>query len=372
MKRNDTMITMLDNLDKTGSQYTAAAGFDMVIDNVVRMIRQKDADGKNIYFNTIEEFGKYLLSKKNMSCSIEMETQEEKIGGNMAIFSNALGTLGVQVDCIGSMGYPEIHPLFLKMNKNCRLYNICKTANCSALEFNDGKVMLSSMDVLNELNWELLLDRIDQNQLISIFQNSQLIALLNWSELMGATRLFTAVYENTIEDTYPQKEKFVLIDLSDASRKPEEEILKILKLGEQFTPYRTTIFSMNENECRLVYHALFQSEANDIEEMGKKISETLKIDNLIVHLLDRSYGYRNGNMFLKQGYYTEKPRISTGGGDNFNAGVCLGFLHHLEIEECLQLGNAASGYYVRTAKSPTAKQLHRFITTERISDNSGR
>ena len=53
--------------------------------------------------------------------------------------------------------------------------------------------------------------------------------------------------------------------------------------------------------------------------------------------------------------------ISTGAGDRFNAGFCLGRILGFDLHECLCAGVSASGYYIQTAQSPTAKQLSEFI-----------
>jgi sugar/nucleoside kinase (ribokinase family) len=61
------------------------------------------------------------------------------------------------------------------------------------------------------------------------------------------------------------------------------------------------------------------------------------------------------------GPFVQEPKISTGAGDHFNAGFCLGRMLGLGLEESLCTGVATSGYYVRTAISPSAKQLSEFI-----------
>lgn len=355
------ILAILENAMETGSSVTAAAGFDMVVDSVVRAVRWKNDKCPSTYFETIEEFGKHLISKKNMSCSIEIELQQEKIGGNMAIFSNSLGSLGVSTHCIGSMGYPKTEPVFLGMNENCILHSVGRTGQCNALEFNDGKVMLSSMDNLKEITWETISERLGKEAVTGYFRDSQLAALLNWSEMPGATLLFQKVFENCIKPGKKDKKKWLLMDLSDASRKSEQELLEVLSLGEQFADYRTTVFSMNENECRLIYQALFHGEAGSRREMGREISRQLRIDYLILHLPDCAYGYKSGIVEKEEGYYTPTPKLSTGGGDNFNAGLCFGLLHGLTLAESLHLGNAVSGYYVRTGASPNIPQLCDFI-----------
>ena len=62
------------------------------------------------------------------------------------------------------------------------------------------------------------------------------------------------------------------------------------------------------------------------------------------------------------GPFVQQPKISTGAGDHFNAGFCLGQVLGFTLEQSLCVGVATSGYYVRSAESPTAAQLAEFIT----------
>src|SRR6202035_5979856 len=59
--------------------------------------------------------------------------------------------------------------------------------------------------------------------------------------------------------------------------------------------------------------------------------------------------------------YTDNPQISTGAGDHFNAGFCLGLLLGGDLEANILLGVATSGYYVRESKSPTLALLIGFV-----------
>ena len=50
-------------------------------------------------------------------------------------------------------------------------------------------------------------------------------------------------------------------------------------------------------------------------------------------------------------FFVSDPKISTGAGDNFNAGFCAAQLLELDLESSVILANAVSGYYVRTGTS---------------------
>jgi sugar/nucleoside kinase (ribokinase family) len=60
---------------------------------------------------------------------------------------------------------------------------------------------------------------------------------------------------------------------------------------------------------------------------------------------------------MVEGPFTPKPLITTGAGDHFNSGFCLGRLLGLDNWMSVLTGVTTSGYYVRTAQSPTIAQL---------------
>ncbi|MEY3274863.1 MAG: hypothetical protein RL153_128, partial [Verrucomicrobiota bacterium] len=58
-----------------------------------------------------------------------------------------------------------------------------------------------------------------------------------------------------------------------------------------------------------------------------------------------------------EGPVCKKPRITTGAGDHFNSGFCLGKLLGLSNADAVLCGVSTSGHYVRTAKSPSVADL---------------
>ena len=69
----------------------------------------------------------------------------------------------------------------------------------------------------------------------------------------------------------------------------------------------------------------------------------------------------NEELFWINGPKCEKPKKSTGGGDNFNAGFCLGWLNDLSWGDCVALAVCTSGFYVRNTFSPNIVQLSTFM-----------
>ena len=105
-------------------QKKITAGFDGFIDTIVRVIKEKQDHKPSTLFSTIKEFGNYIVEKQGASLSLEIEERSSKLGGNMPIMANALGRLGIAVNCIGALGYPQIHPVFKQLSSNCHLVQL--------------------------------------------------------------------------------------------------------------------------------------------------------------------------------------------------------------------------------------------------------
>ena len=64
-----------------------------------------------------------------------------------------------------------------------------------------------------------------------------------------------------------------------------------------------------------------------------------------------------GQASCVKGLFTARPKITTGAGDHFNAGFCLGKLLGFNNAQAVLTGVSTSGHYVRTAESPRVSDL---------------
>ena len=109
MKNNiKRIIKQIQDAEFTLQGKQVTIGFDGFIDSIVRVVKDRKDQDNFTTFNDMGEFGNYIVSKKGKSCSLELDEQTTKIGGNMPIFAMALGSFGVNVNCIGAMGYPDV------------------------------------------------------------------------------------------------------------------------------------------------------------------------------------------------------------------------------------------------------------------------
>ena len=91
--------------------------------------------------------------------------------------------------------------------------------------------------------------------------------------------------------------------------------------------------------------------------MVAEINRQLPVSTLVVHPVSYALASSQQIVSLVEGPYVQKPLITTGAGDHFNSGFCLGKLLGLDNEMSVLTGVTTSGHYVRTAQSPTIDDL---------------
>jgi hypothetical protein len=91
--------------------------------------------------------------------------------------------------------------------------------------------------------------------------------------------------------------------------------------------------------------------------LAREIHGRLPLHTLAVHPVTYALAISDGQVEVVDGPFVPHPAITTGAGDHFNAGFCLGKLLGLQNALCLLLGVCTSGYYVRYGRSPTVEGL---------------
>ena len=87
------------------------------------------------------------------------------------------------------------------------------------------------------------------------------------------------------------------------------------------------------------------------------IQKRAPVDSLVVHPVSYALAVGGGAVSIVDGPFVEKPLITTGAGDHFNSGFCLGKLLGFDNAACVLTGVTCSGFYVRSAQSPFIEDL---------------
>ncbi|MGL6202158.1 MAG: hypothetical protein ACRC3H_24855 [Lachnospiraceae bacterium] len=330
------------------------AGFDGFSDSSARLVR-KTANGSEParMFETIREFGEFLISKAEKSCSLEMQVESRHLGGNMPFLSQGASALGLEVASIGMMGAGgEVEEPFRQLP--CTLYPFAASAQSTCLEFQDGKVLLAPTCSLPREPWSMVMEA-TKNKAPELFARADLMALVNWSELPFAQELWSAVYDNALAGHKSDRQRFAFFDLCDIVRKTTVEIKQVLKLIEQFSSKRTTILSLNENEAHELGRQLSDG-TSDLVQIGTGLQKKYEIDQILIHTIHKSILVSEAGIFIKDTDFIREPKRSTGAGDHFNAAACFAVVMGLEENDRLLLANRFAGLYVAEGQTPTLER----------------
>ena len=346
-------------------------GFDGFADSIIHIVDKRTSPFDYEPIATMSRFAEKIAAAAGKSSNYELITAQQKLGGNGPIMANALVAAGAKVTYVGGIGRPAIHPSFQEFADRCEsCLSLADPGFTDALEFADGKLMMGKHENTKLVNPDAIKEQIGTDRMIEIFQQSKLVAMVNWTML-----LYTSdIWKYLLADVFPKVQwgqagkQFVFIDLTDPEKRTTEALVEAVGLLQQMEKYTNVVLGLNYKEAQQVAAALnlavtAHSEVG-IEELAQAIRSALDLHGVCVHpragaaaCMKTDQGVRTASF---EGPYVQKPKLSTGAGDNFNAGFCLGLLADMGLEECLCAGTATSGLYVRQAASPTVPQLIEF------------
>ncbi len=344
-------------------------GFDGFVDEIIHVV-DKRLDSENFTrIDTIGDFAKRIEKASGLSTNIELISVNKKIGGNGPIMCNALSKHDAKITYIGSLGYPTMNDVFNGLQGNITIHTIANSGHTDAVEFYDGKLMLGKMTSLNNVNYERLIKIVGKEKLISILNEVDLFATVNWSMLPHMTELWQELIKNILPELKPRKTKpCMFIDLADPEKRENKEIKEALDLIKEFKSHFKVVIGLNKKEAFEVAKVLelFDSESLtnmqvSMEDLNMALYKYIQVDSVVIHPVDRSCTVIDNKYYEELGPYISKPKLTTGAGDNFNAGFVLGLLLGLNPDEALLTGMATSGFYVRQARSPKFDELISFI-----------
>jgi hypothetical protein len=220
--------------------------------------------------------------------------------------------------------------------------------------------MLGKHQSLRQMNWENIKARFGADKFAAKLAGSELVGFVNWTMLTAMSDIWRAVLRD-ICPTLPAPRRRLFIDLADPEKRTHADILAALDLITAFQKYFDVTLGLNEKEGYEIGDHLGivtkEKSPQDLLNLCKAIHQRLKLDSVVIH--PTAYAVASGadGGAIVEGPFTSKPKITTGAGDHFNSGFCLGKLLGFPTELCLLTGVTTSGYYVRTGESPTIPNL---------------
>jgi hypothetical protein len=355
------------------SKAPVLVGLDGFVDNIIDVVDKRVDALRYERVELIAQLGERITRAAGLSCNIELVVRQVKLGGNGPIMANAMIEGGFGVTYIGNLGRESIHPVFADMALRCAAcYSLADAAHTDALEFRDGKLMLGKHESLKDVTYERVVEVVGAKRLEELWAKSHLIALTNWTMLSHQTDIWRKLLRDMRGVKTPPG-AILFVDLADPEKRPAKEIAEAVQLLKSFRSSHRVVLGVNQKESMEVGGALgLKFQQDEIERNAVSLRKFLDLDAVVVHPAKNAACATEKSSACLAGPYCANPKLTTGAGDNFNAGFCAGLLAGLEPAELLACGTATSGFYVRNARSAASQERVVFLEqwAERLGDAS--
>ena len=343
---------------------TAFVGLDGFVDEILHVVDKRDSAVSFQRLATISQLAGRVAAAAGKSTNLETVNLVTKLGGNGPIMANALASFGLKVTYLGNLGWPNLHPVFADFAKHADVHSIAEPGHTDALEFDDGKVMIGKISSLNDVNWANIQSRYGRDKFAAQLTGADLVGFVNWTMLtyMGQ------IWEATLKEICPAikgKRRVMFFDLADPEKRKPDDIRQALKTIAEFGKFFDVILGLNEKEGYEIGEVLgLDTRDHSPDGLGRlavEINRRVPVGTLVIHPVSYALAVSQGVVSLVEGPFTPKPVITTGAGDHFNSGFCLGKLLGLDNAQSVLTGVTTSGHYVRTAQSPAIPDLAKML-----------
>ena len=341
-------------------------GFDGFVDEMISLVGERRTLDDFTPVPDIATFGALVTAAAGHSSLREIVINAVHPGGCAVNLADGLASLGVSVDCFATLGEP-MHPAFGEIAVKCHGFHSWgrEPGRTMAFEFNDGKLMFSAVKQLAELTPAAALAYLSDGRFAAACAGAQVIALTDWTLYPHMTAVWRMLRDEVFAPL--THHPHFLIDLVDPSSRSATDIREVAGILREFEPIGPLTLGLNGNEANILCrtHGMLDRPGDatpgEVQRQACALREALGISRVLVHLNAFAVSATADDGGIQTGPYCPQPKKSTGAGDRFNAGFCLGLALGLADPDSLALGCAAAGFFVRNARSANHQELVDFL-----------
>lgn len=359
----DTGYSILDRLpDEVGNE-KVVLGFNGAIDRVREVVDERQDQNTYQRVNKLGDFGKQITegAQEERSMLMEWVSSEMRTGALVCHISRALGELGFDPIMLGMFGEP-LNNTFVDEFGDYRMESLGEPAYTDAIEFDDGKLMLTQSGGTRYLNWDHLCEEIGFDQLAAYVDGAAVLGMGYWAEISDMISIFEGLAEELVPtlDSPPEQ---ILIDPADVGTRPSRHIKEGGDVLQNLDSMSPVTMSANRYETIDIANSLRPTTSQRSPEAAAEVArEELKISRFVTHGATKSAVATESDIFAVDVPREDEPVLSTGAGDHFNAGFMFGLIYDLNPTECVALGNAFAGCFVRQGRPPSYEKIKAFLS----------
>jgi sugar/nucleoside kinase (ribokinase family) len=343
-----------------------AIGFDGFVDEMIQVVGERRSLTDFSPVGNITDFGALISRAAGHSSLREIVVTAVHCGGCAINMGDGLAALGVPVDAFATLGEPA-HASFQPVTARFRTTHSWgrEPGRTLAFEFQDGKVMFSSVAQLADFTPEWVAGRLSDGTYAAACASAGLIALTDWTLYPHMTAVWSLLQREVYSQLTHRPAFF--IDLVDPSSRAPADIRGMLDVLAGFERAGPLTLGLNGNEANILARLLDLPACTEAAPasslaLAHALRSRLGISEAVIHHIKSAAVAGPAGEATLHGPYCAQPKKSTGAGDRFNAGYALGLLFGLSPADRLTCAAAASGFFVREARSASLAELAGFLT----------
>jgi len=335
-------------------------GFDGYLDRVREVVADRSNPEEYDRLATLAGFRDRLDRSVRADSSLSFEWLENgrRTGGHTCHLARAFGTWAFEPTLVGMYGDP-VRDAFEREFGEYDLVSLGEPGVTDAVEFDDGKLMLTEIGDTMELDWTGLDDRLGHDAVRDRLDGAALLGVGYWSETPDLPDILAGLAE--LWDDIADPPGAVLLDPGDVRKLDPERLRAGREAIGTLAAATDVVVSANRAETGVLADA-FDGEADrEFEAAAETVAEVLSPTWFVGHGVDRSVVVSDGGTERVAVPTVDEPAMTTSSGDHFNAGLGLGLVTGLSPAASVALGNSVAGHFVRTADQPSLAEVRAFL-----------
>jgi hypothetical protein len=335
-------------------------GFDGFVDNVRRVIDERTTAESFEPMTELGAFGERIAASADDRSSITVEWTREgsRTGGLTCHLARAFIGLGASPVMIGAYGEPELD-VFTDEFAAATRHSFGTPNYTEAVEFDDGKLLVTETGATRTLDWETLTDAVGVETLADALDGADAFGIGYWVVIPELPSVLTGLGES-VWPTLADPPETVLLDPGDVRQLSDGILAGGLDPIRAFADVAPVTLSANRAEMQRLAAAV-GTEPSSLSAAATAVRDGLGLRRAVAHADDVSVAAGPDGLASVAVPTVDDPEMTTSAGDHFNAGLLLGLAAGLSDPAAVCLGNVVAGQFVRNGAPPSEADLRAFL-----------
>ncbi|EMA13025.1 hypothetical protein [Haloarcula marismortui] len=335
-------------------------GFDGYLDRVREVVADRIDPESHERLATLESFGDRIDRSvaADSSLSFEWLQQGSRTGGHTSHLARAFGGWSFDPVMVGMYGDP-VHDAFETEFGEYELHSLGEPGVTDAVEFDDGKLMLTEIGDTMSLDWAELDAAFGHDRLAEKLDGASLLGTGYWSETPDLPTVFDGL--RTLWDGIDDPPETVLVDPGDVRKLDADRLRAGREAIGRLDEVTDVVVTSNRAETGVLADAYAGDAERSFVDDAEAVFEALEPTWFVGHGVEQSVVVTAAGTDSVAVPSVSDPELTTSSGDHFNAGLGLARIADLSPAAAVVVGNAVAGYFVRTADQPSLADVRAFV-----------